>query len=265
MSGSFCITLLAVIKCLQANLCHARRQVKSLRYKIPLNLEAFMANCTIRSLFCLRTLAAVFALCIVTSAWSAESPKPTAHADLKKGKELAEGVCGACHNPDGNSVVPTFPKLAGQSADYLVKQLTELATPPAQKNSRENAVMSGIAGTLSAEDRINVSAWFASQPAWSTGAASDKLAARDGQRLYRAGYPAKAVPACAGCHGPSGAGLPARFPRLGGQHADYIESQLKAYRDGTRHNSEVMGQIAFRLSDPEIKALSQYITGLHNQ
>ena len=196
----------------------------------------------------------------LSGALAAEQPRTL--PDVGKGKEIASGICAGCHNADGNSQVPTYPKLAGQHADYLVKQLTELATPATEKSSRDNPIMSGIALTLSPEDRVNVAAFFASQPAWTPGVATDKLAVRDGQKLYRAGSPTKAIPACAGCHGPAGDGLPARFPRLGGQHADYIEAQLRAFREGSRHNNETMEQIAFRLSDPEIKALSQFISGL---
>jgi cytochrome c553 len=189
---------------------------------------------------------------------------PAARPDPAKGKAIAADVCGACHNPDGNSVVSTNPKLAGQNATYLVKQLTEFAKPAEDKSARENAVMSGIATTLSPEDRANVAAWFASQAPWPAGTAvATELPL--GQRLYRAGIPEKGVPACAGCHGPAGNGLPVLYPRIGGQHADYVEAQLHAFREGTRHNNVPMWQIAFRLSDPEIKALSQYVAGLRAQ
>jgi cytochrome c553 len=224
-----------------------------------------MANRSSRSISRLQSILALLAFAGSSLAFAADSAPPVGPADVAKGKEVASTVCAGCHNADGNSTTPTFPKLAGQSADYIVKQLIEFSIPATQKNARDNAIMSGMAATLTPQDRINVAAWFASQPAWTPGAASDKLSARDGQRLFRAGYPPKAVPACAGCHGPTGNGLPARFPRLGGQHADYIEAQLRAFRDGSRHNNEVMEQIAFRLSDPEIKALSQFIAGLRSQ
>ncbi len=188
---------------------------------------------------------------------------PELRPDVTKGKAIAAEVCAPCHNADGNSVVPINPKLAGQNAAYLVKQLTDLAKPATEKTAREHPVMSGIASTLSPADRLNVAAWFASQSPWAAASASDKDAARMGQRLYRAGLPEKAVPACAGCHGPAGDGLPLRFPRIGGQHSEYVETQLRAFRDGTRHNNEPMGQIAFRLSDPEIKALADFVAGLH--
>ena len=122
----------------------------------------------------------------------------------------------------------------------------------------------GFAGALSPEDRRDVAAWFSSQLP-TPGAAGGPDAEKLGQRLYRSGQTDKAIPACAGCHGPSGAGLPVLYPRIGGQHGDYLEAQLRAFREGTRHNNEPMAQIAFRLSDPEIKALADYISGLAAQ
>jgi len=187
-----------------------------------------------------------------------------AQADPSKGKQIAATVCAGCHNPDGNSVVPGNPKLAGQSPEYLVKQLTDLAKPPEDKSARENPVMGGFAAMLSPADREDVAAWFSSQKT-SAGIRGEPKAAADGARLYRTGLAEKAVPACAGCHGPEGHGLPARFPRIGGQHSEYLENQLRAFREGSRHNNEVMYQIAFRLSDPEIKALATYIAGLGAQ
>lgn len=196
----------------------------------------------------------------VLAAGAAEGQRP----DAAKGKQIATQVCAPCHNADGNSVVGTYPKLAGQGADYLVKQLNDLAKPAGDKTGRESAVMSGFAASLSSADRQNVAAWFASQVA-SPGTAGGADAAQLGQRLYRAGLPAKAVPACAGCHGPAGNGLPALFPKISGQHSEYVEAQLRAFREGTRHNSETMEQIAFRLSDPEIKALADFVAGLRAQ
>jgi len=198
------------------------------------------------------------------AAVTAASGTATQRPDAAKGKQIAAQTCAACHNADGNSTVSTNPKLAGQSPEYLVKQLTDLAKPPGDKTGRESAVMSGFAAALSASDRQNVAAWFASQTA-SSGTAGGADAAQLGERLYRSGLPAKAVPACAGCHGPAGNGLPALYPKISGQHSDYVEAQLRAFRDGSRHNSEAMEQIAFRLSDPEIKALADFVAGLRAQ
>ena len=202
-------------------------------------------------------------LALGSAAWAA-GPAAEQRPDAAKGKLIASQVCAPCHNADGNSVISTNPRLAGQGADYLVKQLTDLAKPPGDKTGRENPIMAGFAATLSGADRQNLAAWFSSQRA-APGTSGNAEAALQGQRLYRAGLPEKAVPACAGCHGPAGDGLPARYPRIGGQHADYVEAQLRSFRDGSRHNNEQMAQIAFRLSDPEILALSAFVAGLRAQ
>jgi cytochrome c553 len=205
------------------------------------------------------------AMALMASAWSAAPPAP-GRPDPEKGKKIAAEVCAACHNADGNSVIPTNPKLSGQGAAYIVKQLTDLAKPPGDKTGRENAVMSVFAGTLSPEDRVNLAAWFSSQPPFPTAAPDVKEPDLEmGQRIYRTGIPEKAVPACAGCHGPVGAGLPVIYPRIGGQHGEYVEAQLHAFREGSRRNNTAMWQIAFRLSDPEMKALADYVSGLRAQ
>jgi len=197
-----------------------------------------------------------------TACWAASAPAAPLHPDPAKGKQIAAEVCAPCHNADGNSTISTNPRLAGQGADYLVKQLTDLAKPAGDKTGRENPVMGGFAASLSPQDRVNLAAWFSSRTPNREPIAPGSDSSHLGQRLYRAGLPEKAVPACAGCHGPSGDGLPVRFPRIGGQHSDYIEAQLRAFREGSRRNNEPMAQIAFRLSDPEIKALSEFIAGL---
>jgi cytochrome c553 len=212
----------------------------------------------------LRTALTIVALAAAMApAWAATPP--AARPDPAKGKKIAAEVCAPCHNADGNSVISTNPKLAGQTAEYLVKQLTDLAKPPGDKSGRENPVMGGFAAMLEPADRQNLAAWFASQAPFSAAAAAPGPDLATGQRIYRTGIPEKAVPACAGCHGPTGAGIPAVYPRIGGQHGDYVEAQLRAFREGSRRNNEAMWQIAFRLSDPEIKALADYLGGLHAQ
>jgi len=182
--------------------------------------------------------------------------------DPKKGSEIAGQVCAACHGADGNSPTPANPKLAGQHADYLVKQLTNFKVKPGAKEpERNNAVMGAFAAQLSADDMRNVAAFYASQ-ALTPAAARDKALVELGRNIYRAGIAAKGVPACAGCHGPSGAGIPAQYPRLQGQYAEYTESQLTGFRQGARANNASMTTIAARLSDTEIKAVSDYIAGL---
>lgn len=205
--------------------------------------------------------------CALMANASGAAPSQPARPDPAKGKKIAAEVCAACHNADGNSVIPANPKLSGQTAEYIVKQLTDLAKPAGDKTGRENAIMSGIASIIDPADRPNLAAWFASQPPFPTANPNPTATpeALLGQRIFRAGIPEKAVPACAGCHGPVGAGLPVLYPRIGGQHGEYIEAQLHAFREGTRRNNEAMWNIAFRLSDPEIKALAEYVSSLRPQ
>ncbi len=221
-----------------------------------------MPNPPYRSLAARWSLARAVALlaCSVLPAagWAQAAP---ARPDPAKGQQIVNQVCAGCHNADGNSVIPGNPKLAGQAAAYLVKQLTDLAKPPGDGTGRENPVMGAFAMTLTAADRENVAAYFSRQ-AFKPGVARGKDDLELGQRIYRAGIPDKAVPACAGCHGPAGDGLPVRYPRIGGQHGDYLEAQLHAFREGTRRNNLAMYQIAFRLSDAEMKAVADYASGL---
>ena len=165
-------------------------------------------------------------------------------------------MCGACHTADGSLGAPANPILQGQHPEYLVKQLQEF-----KSGKRNNAVMKGFATTLSDEDMKHVAAFYASKTA-KPGAAKNKDTIRLGEKIYRGGITEKSVPACAGCHGPTGAGIPAQYPRLGGQHADYTESQMNGFRAGTRANNAQMMAIAAKLNDLEIKAVSDYIAGL---
>lgn len=169
-------------------------------------------------------------------------------------------VCSACHGPDGNSLVPNFPKLAGQGQRYTLKQLHEI-----KDGKRVVLEMTGLLTSLSEQDLIDIAAFYASQKG-SVGAADEKLVAR-GEALFRGGKLSEGMPACTGCHSPNGVGnAPAGFPHLGGQHADYIKKQLVAFREGDRTNdgdTMVMRSIAAKLSNKDIEALSQYIQGLH--
>lgn len=185
-----------------------------------------------------------------------------AKPDLQKGSQIAQQVCVACHGADGNSPTPANPNLAGQHADYLYKQLTEFKVKEGETTARRaNAIMAGFVAGLSDADMRNVAAYFASQEQKPT-AAKNREWVELGQKIYRAGIADKGVPACAGCHSPNGAGIPAQYPRLQGQYAEYTESQLVAFRQGERLNSAQMTTIAERLSDREIKAVSDYIAGL---
>lgn len=181
--------------------------------------------------------------------------------DLKRGQEIANSICAACHGADGNSTIGANPKLSGQDTVYLLKQLNDYARPAGDKNARVNSIMTGILGGISAADRLHVAAFYASQPP-TPGAARNRDTLELGQRIYRAGIPERGVPACGGCHSPNGAGIPAQYPRLGGQHAEYTVSQLKAFHDGTRRNNMPMAQIAARLSDAEMNAVADYVAGL---
>ena len=148
------------------------------------------------------------------------------------------------------------PKLAQQHPQYLVKQLQEF-----KSGKRNNAVMKGFAATLSDDDMKNIAYWVTSKQA-KAGFAKDKELVATGERIYRGGIAERQVAACAGCHSPNGAGIPAQYPRLGGQHAEYSVAQLTAFRDGVRQNSLQMAQVAAKLNDREIKAVADYIAGL---
>jgi cytochrome c553 len=195
-------------------------------------------------------LTAAFAL--PAAAAGAAAP---AKADPIKGQEKA-AACMACHTADGTRGLPANPILQAQHAEYIVKQLTEF-----KSGKRANAIMAGMAAALTPEDMANIAAFYNSK-APVTGAARNKDTVALGEKIYRGGIAAKQVPACAGCHAPSGAGMPAQYPRLGGQHAEYTEAQLVAFRSGARGNSAQMMSIAARMSDKEIKAVSDYIAGL---
>jgi cytochrome c553 len=186
----------------------------------------------------------------------AEGAAP-AKADPAKGSAIYNGVCVSCHGADGNSAIPSNPKLAQQHPEYTAKQLAEF-----KAGKRANPVMLGFASALSEEDMRNVGAYLGSTKA-KPGFAKDKELTALGEKIYRGGIADKQIPACAGCHSPNGAGIPAQYPRLSGQHADYTVSQLTQFRDGVRKNSLQMGQVAAKLNDREIKAVADYIAGLN--
>ena len=197
-------------------------------------------------------------LAVSASAGAAEAAKPAAKAapDLVRGQAVA-AICVSCHTLDGSRGAPTYPILQGQHPEYLVKQLVEY-----KAGKRVNAIMTGIAAALSDDDMRNVSALYASKTA-TLGFAKNAATVALGEKIYRGGIADRQIPACAGCHSPNGAGIPVQYPRLGGQHADYTEAQLIAFRSGTRKNSVPMMGIAAKMNDREIKAVSDYIAGLH--
>ena len=199
--------------------------------------------------------AAVLAAPVFSAFAAGDAPK-VAKPDLVKGEASYTAVCAACHGADGNSAIAVNPTLAQQHPEYLVKQLQEF-----KSGKRNNAVMKGFATMLTDEDMKNIAYWVASKPA-KAGFAKDKDLVTLGERIYRGGIADRNIAACAGCHSPNGAGIPAQYPRLTGQHADYTVAQLNTFRDGSRANSQQMTQVAAKLNDKEIKAVADYIAGL---
>ena len=183
---------------------------------------------------------------------------PAAGEALYNGGDATRGVvaCITCHGPKGQSAVGTWPKLAAQHPAYIARQLKNF-----KEGVRANAIMMGMAAALTDQDMQNIAAYLAKQPA-SLGVAQDKATIELGQSIYRGGIAAKGVPACAACHSPNGAGIPAQFPRQAGQWAEYSNNQLMSFREGTRKNLQ-MNMIATKLSDNEMKAVSDYMAGLH--
>ena len=177
---------------------------------------------------------------------------------------IAKTVCAACHGPDGNSTIPANPSLAGQHASYLVKQLNNFKAGADGKPAlRQNAVMNGMAAPLS-EDDIKALAQYFSKQTLKPDVAKDEKLVTEGRKIWRAGDLKKGIPACAGCHGVAGAGLPAQYPSLAGQHPDYIVAQLQQFRDGVRENDPeaMMRMIAAKMTDKQMSAVAEYAAGL---
>ena len=207
------------------------------------------------------SVALLIALLIASSSAFAQADKSP---EYTKGQALA-GVCAGCHGVDGNSLVPTQPNLASMSWQYIARQLAHF-----KSGQRDNAIMKGFAANLSAEDMKALGVYFAAQKARTVGTKDEKLA-KSAEKLYRAGDATRGIAACAGCHSPTGAGIPAQYPRIGGQHAEYVVAQLTAYKAGTRGvatksdnnaSGKIMMTIASKLTDAEIKAVAEYAAGL---
>jgi cytochrome c553 len=183
--------------------------------------------------------------------------------DPAKAQEIVKQVCAACHAVDGNSAIPANPVIAGQHPQYSFKQLTNFKAEGGKPAERPSAVMTAIVAPLSRDDLANLALHFGGQQAKPRSARDPELV-KLGQQIYRGGIMKKNVAACASCHGPNGAGMPAQFPRLAGQHAQYTAEELKAFRAGERANdpNRMMRLIAEKLSDREILAVSQFIEGL---
>jgi cytochrome c553 len=190
-----------------------------------------------------------------------------AAGDAAAGQAKA-AVCGACHGVDGNSLVPNWPKLAGQHPEYIKKQFLAF-----KNGERSDPSMTAQAQMLATDQDVeDVAAYFSSQKN-NGGVAAPEIVRdevtiylKDGENLYRAGNPDSGVAACMGCHGPKGVGNPgANFPRISGQHAAYVEKALKDFRDGNRTNDpqKMMQGVAHNMTDEEIAAVAQYVQGLH--
>jgi cbb3-type cytochrome c oxidase subunit III len=195
-------------------------------------------------------------LMLAAAAHASEPVAAAAKPDLAKGGAISAQTCAACHTADGSRGSPANPILQGQHPEYLVKQLTEF-----KSGKRKNAIMSGMAAALTEEDMRNVAAFYAAKTA-KPGFAKNKDTVALGEKIYRGGIADRNVPACAACHGPAGSGIPAQYPRIAGQHGDYIEAQMTAFRAGQRGNAPQMVAIAAKMNDKEIKAVSDYIAGL---
>jgi cytochrome c553 len=220
--------------------------------KSLLALTAQSMPSVVKSMLSVTTLAVA---ALAAPAFAADAPA-AAKPDLAKGEAISKQVCAACHTADGSRGTPANPIIAGQHPAYLEKQLMEF-----KEGKRLNPVMQGMAAPLSEADVKNVAAFYGSKDT-KPGFARNKQLVSLGEKIYRGGIADKHVPACAGCHSPTGAGIPAQYPRLGGQHADYTEAQLIAFRDGKRGNSLQMQQVAQKMSDREIRAVADYMAGL---
>jgi cytochrome c553 len=206
-----------------------------------------------------RLIAALACTFFSAAAWPQAAPK----GDPAKAQQIVTQVCAACHGADGNSAIPMNPVIAAQHAPYAFKQLVNFKAEGGKPAERPSPVMSGIVAPLSREDMANLAAYFASQQAKPRTARDPELV-KLGQEIYRGGILKKGVPACASCHAPNGAGIPAQFPRLAGQHAQYTVEELRQFRAGERANdpNRMMRLIADKLSDREIAAVAQFIEGL---
>ncbi|MDP1863301.1 MAG: c-type cytochrome [Thiobacillus sp.] len=207
----------------------------------------------------MKLVVSMVALLAATSAFANEpATAPASKGDPKAAESIVNQVCAACHAVDGNSAAAANPKLAGLNAEYINKQLTNF-----KSGDRKNAVMGGIVASLTPQDMLNLSAYYSAQQP-KPGTSKDQELALLGQKIYRGGVLGAGVPACASCHGAQGKGIPVQFPRLAGQHSDYIYTQLNDFRVGKRSNdgAKMMRTIAAKMTDADMKAVASYIQGL---
>ncbi len=209
----------------------------------------------------MKNIMAFAAFAALTTVSLAHADDASSQSGPAKAQQLVTTVCAACHGADGNSTSPTYPNLAGQQPEYITKQLMNF-----KSGARKNPIMQGIVASsnLTPDDMKNLGIYF-SQQVLKPGAAKNKTLAEEGQKIYKGGDAATGTPACAACHGPTGAGIPSEFPRLAGQHSEYIYAQLNNFRLGDRSNDggKMMRTIAGRLTDHEMKAVAEYVSGLH--
>jgi len=203
-------------------------------------------------------VATVAALAATSAFANAPAAAPASKGDPKAAETIVNQVCAGCHSADGNSAAAANPKLAGLNAEYINKQLNDF-----KSGARKNAIMSGMVASLSPQDMLNLAAYFSAQQP-KPGTSKDQQLALIGQKIYRGGVLGAGVPACASCHGPQGKGIPVQFPRLAGQHSEYIYTQLNAFRVGERANdgAKMMRTIATKMTDADMKAVASYIQGL---
>ena len=201
---------------------------------------------------------AVSGLAFAAQAQAPAKADPAKGASLYDSGDAARGIpaCASCHGAGGNSTISVNPKLSAQSEAYTHKQLVDFTTP-----ARNNPVMSTYAKLLTEQEKKDIAAYLATQAA-KPGAARNKDTLDLGKAIYRGGIAATGVAACASCHGASGGGIPAQYPRLAGQNADYTVAQLAAFKSGARLNSPQMSALAKRMSEEEMKAVADYIAGL---
>jgi cytochrome c553 len=204
-------------------------------------------------------------LCAMTAfgAQASDAAKAAPKGDPARGQAIVSTVCVACHGPDGNSPLAANPKLAGQHAEYLLKQMQNFKAADGKQPERVSAIMNGMIAAYDEGQMRDLAAFFAAQTQKGE-AAKNRETIELGQKLYRGGDQSKGLPACAACHGPAGAGIPAQYPRIGGQFAEYTETQLKSFREGARANdpNKMMRMVAIKMTDAEIKAVADYIAGL---
>lgn len=209
-----------------------------------------------------RFLSLLAGVAAATAVYAADHA-PAVTGDPAKGRQIVSTVCFACHNIDGNSTIVTNPKLAGQHPEYLFKQMKNFKNTDGKPPERTSPVMNAMIMAYDEGQMRDLAAFFAEQPRKGE-VAKNPDSIEFGRKLYRAGDQSKGLPACAGCHGPTGAGIPAQYPQISGQFVEYTEAQLKAFRAGERTNdlNKMMRMVAIKMTDVEIKAVSDYVAGL---